>query len=116
MDDSKYENFSIQDYLKSDSRITNNEKYLLAKLRTRMTEVKINFRGKYEDLLCPLCTTQQDNQSHLLYCNVLIENCQELSDNQEVEYEDIFSSKDKQIIAVKLLSKIWEVREKLMSN
>ena len=81
-----------------------------------MTDVKINFRERYEDSLCPLCKTEQDSQSHLFYCNVLIEKCKELHENQEVEYEDIFSTKDKQIEAMKLLSKIWEIREELILN
>ena len=74
-----------------------------------MLEVKRNFKGKYEYLLCPLCNLVEDNQSHLFYCQVLINNCKELFDNQELEYEDIFSTKVKQIRVVKLLIKIWKV-------
>ena len=81
-----------------------------------MAEVKINFKGKYEDHLCPLCNTEPDSQSHLFYCNVLIDNCKELADNENVEYEDIFSSKDKQSEAMKLLSKIWKIREEILLN
>ena len=107
---------SIQEYLKSDSTLTNDETYLLLKLRTRMLELKVNFKGKYQDIVCPLCKSHQDNQGHLFNCDILIENCKELSENLEIEYEDIFLSKAKQIKAVKLLSKIWEIREDLISN
>ena len=72
MDETQYYKFVIQNYLKSDSCLKNIEKYLLLKFRTRMAEVKVNFKGKYEDLLCPLCNIKQDSQSHLFNWNGLI--------------------------------------------
>ena len=116
MDETQYDKFVIQNYLKSDSDLKNSEKYLLLKFRTRMAEVKVNFKGKYEDLLCPLCNIEQDSQSHLFNCNVLIENCKELFDNQEVEYEDIFSNQEKQNRVIKLLNKMWQTREQMTSK
>ena len=79
-----------------------------------MAELKTNFKGKYEDIVCPLCNIENDTQSHLFNCDVLIKQCSELSENQEIEYEDIFSAKMKQIKAVKLLSKMWQIREALI--
>ena len=110
MEDIKYDKLSTQEYLKSDSDLTNNDKYLLIKLRTRMAELKVNFKGKYEDLICPLCNNDNDTQSHLFNCDVLLKECKELAENYEIEYEDIFSSKDKQIKAVKLLIKMCQIR------
>ena len=65
MEETNYEKLSVQDYLKSDSDMSNNEKYLLIKFRTRMVEVKTNFKGKYEDLMCPQCNVENDTQGHL---------------------------------------------------
>ena len=106
----------IQKYLKSDSKFTNDDKSLLFKMRTRMTEVKNNFKNKFVNLQCFLCKSEIDDQSHLFYCQKIIENCHELAENIDIEYEDIFSEKSKQLKAIKLIAKIWKVREKLISE
>ena len=103
-----------QSYLKSDSDLTNDEKQLLFKLRTRMAEFRNNFRNKFENIQCKLCKREIDEQQHMFYCEVLINNCETLAENIKIEYEDIFSTKLKQYKAIKLISKIWKVRENLM--
>ena len=111
-----YDDLKLQNYLKSDANITNEEKYLLFKLRTRMTEMKSNFKNRYIDYLCLLCGNELDQQIHLMNCDILIENCSPLSNNTEIEYEDIFGTKDKQKMAIKLIMKIWKTREKLLNK
>ena len=82
-----------------------------------MAEVKNNFKNKYTDKLCQLCKLEQEDQYHLFTCQILLDNCQELAENISVEYEDIFStSLKKQEEAAKLLSKIWDTRDKLIEN
>ena len=80
-----------------------------------MTDMKNNYKNKYENITCNLCKKEIDQQSHLFYCEVLIQNCKSLAENCEIEYEDIFS-KDKQSQAIDLISEIWMVREKLLSE
>ena len=61
-----YEKLQIQKYL-LDVKFTTKEKQLLFKLRTRMTNVKLNFKSKHQNLTCNLCKDnilQSDN--HLL--------------------------------------------------
>ena len=82
----------VQSYLKSDSNLTNDEKHLLFKLRTRMAEFRNYFRNKYENIQCKLCKSEIDQQQHMFYCQILIENCKVLAENVKVEYEDIFST------------------------
>ena len=82
----------VQSYLKSDSNLTNDEKQLLFKLRTRMAEFRNHFRNKYENIQCKLCISEIDQQQHMFYCQILIENCKVLAENVKVEYEDIFST------------------------
>ena len=107
----------IQAYLKSNSNLTNDEKSLLFKFRTRMAEFKNNFRNKYENLQCRLCKSEIEDQPHLFYCQILINNCEELAENSDIEFEDIFSTNLKQQQkAIKLIAKIWKVREKLESK
>ena len=82
-----------------------------------MVDVKNNFKNKYDDMLCPLCKTEEEDQFHLFNCVRIVNNCHDLAENIEVEYEDIFSPVKKKIEkAAQLLMKIWEVREKMLKN
>ena len=38
------------------------------KIRSRMTSVKTNFRGKYDNFECDLCKEEDKNQKHILEC------------------------------------------------
>ena len=60
------------------------------------------------------CVGGEDNQYHLLNCQRLLENSQDLAENINVEYEDIFSNGSKQREAAILFSKVWKIREKLI--
>ena len=81
----------IQHYLKSNNSLTDDEKCSLFKFRVRQIEVKCNYKNKYVNLKCELCTSNcQDDQYHLLQCETMIDNCKNLANNLEIEYEDIF--------------------------
>ena len=90
--------------------------YYLIKLRTRMTELKMNFKNMYVDQICPLCWLYDDSQSHLLECKILKENCVSLKENMNVKYKDIFGNMSQQKKAVDLFEKIWITREKLLDE
>ena len=40
--------------------------------------------------------------------------CEDLANNVNVEYEDIFGETKRQIEAIKLLNKIWTIRENII--
>ena len=63
-----YDNLKMQTYLKSDNTLSNDKKFLLFKLRTRMTKLKMNFKNMYVDQICPLCWLHEDSQSHIMEC------------------------------------------------
>ena len=71
--------------------MTNDEKQLLFRMRTRMTDVKLNFKNKYVDHLGLLGQIEEESQSHLMECLILKDKCEALKENMEVEYKDIFS-------------------------
>ena len=75
----------------SDQRFTNDLSNIVFMLRTRMYEVKNNFRNKYieEDTQEHLFTCKVLTQEHLFTCKVLLENCE---DEIISRYEDIFSN------------------------
>ena len=105
----------MQNYLKSNNNLTDDQKCSLFKFRVRQIDVKCNYKNKYLDLKCDLCTSNsQDDQYHLLECAYLIENCENLANNTTIEYEDIFSDDiEKQFKAAKLLFEVWEKRIEL---
>ena len=85
---------------------------LIFKLKTRMVDVKTNFRMFYSDLLCRICKKEEENQEHLLFCEKVIESCPELFDDTSIIYKDIFSDKEEKLLKViKLFKSALEIRE-----
>ena len=59
----KHERLEMQNYLKSNEiRIKLEEAQEIFKMRSRMSEVKTNFKGKYENFQCNLCSTKEDEK------------------------------------------------------
>ena len=85
----------LQDYLKPGGNLTINEKSFIFAARTRMINVRCNFKQGKNDLSCRKCHTFDETQEHLLLCSAL-------SDNSLVtstpNYLDLFSD-DKAKIA-----------------
>ena len=108
-----YNKFERQSYLISNV-LTNDEKCLLFKLRTNMTQVKENFRSMYDNSNCNICEMNiPQTDSHLLECIKMIEVCADLYEDYETEYLDIFEDLDNQVRATKLFMKIFKAKEKL---
>jgi elongation factor P--beta-lysine ligase len=74
--------------------------------------VKNQFKNEFQ--FCELCKVSADSQSHLMECHILVNCVPELRNNLYIKYEDIFKSVDKQVKAIKLLTKVIEVRELLL--
>jgi hypothetical protein len=78
----------IQKYLLPTKEHMNKEvAQLIFKLRCRVTEVKVNLRGKYENLDCRACHVKEENQKHVLFCKEL----NEKKNPEEIEYEKLFN-------------------------
>ena len=86
MSGTDYEKLEIQSYLKSDSGLNIDMKQLLVNFRTRMYQVRQNYKKQYEDTLCQLCKTEREDQQHLFMCPEIIKECEELANNVEIEY------------------------------
>ena len=97
--------YKLQDYLSS-SNLTVEEKQTLFKCRTRMIDVKSNFKIKHgQNLSCLFCT-KEETQSHLL-------TCQEITvgvDTRAVQHDDIFKNLSKQESIAKVMNKILKQR------
>ena len=76
-----------------------------------MTKTKLNYRNMHADLSCNLCDKDiPQSDSHLLDCDRIILECEELSKNTSVEYEDIFGDENQQVQAIRLFSKVFETK------
>ena len=85
----KHFKIGMQEYLKAGkSRIKQEVARRIFKLRSRVTDVKINFRGKFESLECDLCKEVDENQEHLLQCKEILKNRE--GDTKQLKYENIF--------------------------
>ena len=63
----------MQRYLKiSDVKINQEEVQTIFKMRSRMTDVKTNFRGKYDNFECELCNEEDENQKHMIECREIL--------------------------------------------
>ena len=78
-----------------------------------MIDVKTNFKNMYLDTQFNFCN-EEETQNHLMECRSIIENCPELYNDVQLEYEDIYGSEDSQLRMVKLYSIILKTREKLL--
>ena len=83
-----YDKFEMQKYLESDM-LTKREKLLVFSLRAHMIKVGHNYGNKQ---ICPLCQDPDtdDSQIHLINCDVLKEECQDIK-NKTVVYSDLYS-------------------------
>ena len=74
-----------------------------------MSDVKNNYKFKYKnDLNCSLCKKQTiENETHLLNCEVILSECGKL---ENIQYEDVFKNIEKQIKAVKIWRKIFQIK------
>ena len=97
--------YKLEKYLSSE-KLSTAEKQTLFKLKTRMVEVKSNFKTQHDDqVTCSFCP-EEDTQSHLLSCKEVTVGI----DTSSVEYEDIFRDIDKQEAIAKVYYKILNQR------
>ena len=79
----------IQEYFEANDHNVQESKFLFL-LRSRMVDVRTNYREKYFDTSCPCCGLEEDTQEHLLRCYKLEETGCIARTN--LNYEDLFKS------------------------
>jgi hypothetical protein len=105
-----YEELRIQTYF-TDGTLHSGDAKLLFSFRTRMVDVRCNYRSKHTTVSCPLCQTEDDTQEHLLVCPKI--NTQPSA----VIYSDIFGcDPDKRNSTFRALKSAFERREEALKN
>ena len=78
----------------------------------RMSDVKVNYKGKYDTYVCQVCKIDDESQEHIISkCKII-----NRKEEENMKYEDIFFGNviKKVKIARKFISNI-KIREKLKS-
>ena len=86
----QYEKLCLQDYLQSDIKSTQREKSFAFNLRSRMIELKANFKSVQKNLTCRLCGAHEENQPGLLICQTLNANT-DISTGSPPQFSDLYS-------------------------
>ena len=102
----------MQNFLEG-SELETAEKKFLFQMRSRMLDVKCNFKNNHSDLSCPLCSLKEDDQKHILECPVLLQNIKDVA-IETVNYDDIFEDDIyKQAKILRIFINLWK-KKKIM--
>ena len=113
-----YEKFELMSYMNS-PLFNNNNRTLLLALRTRAVRgIRNDFRGLYNDNMCPLECGDVDTIENVLTCRVIKQHhtSNEVT-NTTSKYEDIFSNDiNKQQKVTELYSQLLEKRNNIIQS
>jgi hypothetical protein len=106
--------WETQAYLKPNNMSILEAKFIFL-VRTRMLDVKANFKNKYRNnVKCANCD-EEETQAHLLFCSKLVAGSSIVK--EPPKYENVFSSNIEDILPVtRLMSQNFKLRNKLMSQ
>ena len=120
--DIKYSEFKIQPYLKCHT-FSNSIASVLFNMRSSMTKnIKSNFSSLHRDnLYCKMKCQEpgiEDNQSHILQCQVLQKylNSEQAAQTKNVKYNDLFESLEKQREVALVMSRLLQIREDILEK
>ena len=93
----------MQKYVKPNTaNIIIDDAQTIFKLKCRVTEVKVNFKGKYDDELeCRACGIEEESQKHIIMCKALNEN----KEVENLNYENIFNGTVKEKLKIATMFK-----------
>ena len=91
----------------SDRRFSKEEVQLLFTLRTKLLDVKQNFKSQFKNLQCRICEDKNsiEDEDHIL-------KCVKFNDNEDnISFSDVYGNADDQLKAVKIFKKIMRRRQ-----
>ena len=80
----KHKTLEMKTYFKANKIAMIEKTQEIFKIRSRVTDVKGNFKGKYDSIECNFCN-EEESQNHIMECKFLNENNENF-----LEYEEIF--------------------------
>ena len=91
-----YDKITLQDYLKPNNSLSIKEKCFIFSARSRMIDVKCNFKLGFKSLKCRKCGIDDEDQKHLLQCPSLLDS-DIVPSNNIPKYEDLFCANSSKI-------------------
>ena len=82
----------------SQIQISTEERQLVFQLRSAMTDVKMNFKGKHSEFECEICEKENETQKHMLECKKLLQ--MENKEKTIPKYESLFYGNVKEKIEI----------------
>ena len=111
----KHTTLKMQKYLtKSDVNLKKDECQMIFKLRSGVTDVKVNQKWKYDTYECDGCEKDEETQEHLIHCKVISEMQKSSNENDEILYENVMNGKvEEQVKIAKQFMMKLEILEKI---
>ena len=114
--DIPFNGFKTAKYLLS-KNLSIGEAQTLFKLRTRMVDVKDNFKnGQKENMWCKTCQIFKETQQHLLDCPTLRSRTKTLVKFEELDHKMIFGTLEEQETFAKSYHIILQARKDLLNQ
>ena len=105
----------MKNYLRPNAmKITKEEMQLIFKLRSRMTDTKMNYQGLYDDFECGACGKEDEDQKHIFECTILMN----MNNVKEIPaYEKLFNGKvDEQLQIARIFKQNMTNKEELLKK
>ena len=97
----------MEEYLKPGNNLTIQEKQFIFKARTKMINVKSNFKIGQSDLNCRKGCAVTEDQQHILHCKAISDDC--LSNLNAPLYDDLFGD---EVNKISIVGRILMTRSK----
>ena len=93
-------------------KISIEERPLIFKLRSEVTNIKMNYKGMYENFQCEVCNEEDETQEHIIKCKILNK---EEKDN--VDYSKIKNGNIIEMVKIaRMFKKNLGIREKYLKQ
>ena len=110
----EHKNLMMQDYLLPNiNKISKEEIQLIFKLRCKVTNVKMNMKGMYNQFQCQICEEEEESQFHIYECNKIWEIRKEENMSNKLKYEMIEKGNLKEKL---MIAKIFYENYKILES
>ena len=109
----KHPVLKMQKYLMpNDMKLKIEECQDIFKLRSKVTEAKMNQKNRYENYECEVCGQFDENQEHVLTCKTILNMHKQEEESETPEYEKLFNGSVKEQVQItKLFTKNMKIIE-----
>ena len=88
---------------------------MIFKLRSKMTDLKMNFKGIYDSYECEACGLEDESQDHILKCKEILKISKE--EDKIPNHERLFEGTvQEQVSIARIFKKHIEIKEKIIQN